>query len=126
MRLRGWISVLGGVAALLVVARPGQGPALREVGVGRELVGVWRSSDPRYLDRFLQVGPDEIVFGQGEDGAARHRLVGVFLEDPVARPGAYVLRYWLDDTGSQEATLRLHLAEGALRLDSQPTVVWTR
>lgn len=126
MRLRGWIWGLGVVAALLVIARPGQEPGLREVGVGRELFGVWRTSDSRYADRFLEFGPDVVVFGQGEEGEARHRLVGVFLEESAVSPGGYVVRYWLDDAGERQATLRLHLAEGLLRLDNQRDIVWTR
>ena len=125
MKHRRWIWFLGAVAAVLVILRPGARPEPLDVGVSRELAGVWTTSDARYLGRSLEIAPGEVIFGQGEDGKERRRLVGVFREDSSGTP-LYVLRYALDDLGESVAELRVRVHEGVLRLESQPGVTWAR
>lgn len=125
MKNRRWIWVLAAVATALVILRLGASPDPIEVGVTRELAGVWTTSDARYPGRFLKISPDEVVFGQGEVGEERRRLVGVYREGSSENP-LYVLRYTLDDEGESVADLRVHLHEGVLRFASQPEVAWAR
>jgi hypothetical protein len=116
--------VLAAVAALLVAVRAGNGPDLVEVGVTAELRGVWTTSDSRYAGRFLEIEPDAVTFGQGEEGEERRALVGVFRDD--AAPGLFILRYALDDERATVADLRVSLKRGTLRIESRPGVVWVR
>jgi len=124
--MRHWIWVLAGAAALLVALRPGRAPAQREIGVGSELVGTWRTSHAGHGDRYLTIAADQIVFGQGEAQEERRQLVGVFLEEGSANSPVYVVRYWIDDGGEQTLDLRVLLDDGVLRIESQPQIAWTR
>lgn len=124
--MRHWIWVLAGAAALLVVVRPGRGPAQREIGVGSELVGTWRTTHEGHADRYLEINADQIVFGQGEAQEERRQLVGVFLEEDSANPPVYVLRYSIDDINERTADLRVLLHDDVLRIENQPQIAWTR
>lgn len=124
--MRHWLWVLAGAAALLVVVRPGRGPAQREIGVGRELVGTWRTTHPGHADRYLAIAADEIVFGQGGTQQERRQLVGVFLEEGSANPPVYVLRYTIDEISERTVDLRVLLHDGVLHIENQPQIAWTR
>lgn len=59
------------IAALIVALWGGWFLWLRptqalEVEVPRSLLGRWESTDERYVDRFILLNPDTVVWGQGE------------------------------------------------------------
>ena len=124
MRARTWIGLLGVVLVLLALLLRSGGPRRTEVSLTSELAGVWKTEDVRYAGRFLEIRPNELVFGQGDQGKARHRIAGIYLERMPEVPPVYVLRYRLD---AAEATgeLRVRVDHGVLRIASQPNVAWT-
>jgi hypothetical protein len=126
MKARTALVLLALVALVLVIWRPCRGPSRAEIGVTSALAGRWTTTDARYANRFLEIGPDEIVLGQGEEGEARHPLRAVLLESTENGPPVYVLRYELDQTTGVTADLRLIVEGGALRIENQGKMVWTR
>ena len=89
-----------------------------EVGVTRELAGRWVTFDERWAGRYLEITPNEIAFGQGEQGEARYRIVGVFRA--AAESGAvYLIRYRGVEVGAEESELRVSVGPGELRLANQ-------
>jgi hypothetical protein len=124
MRARTWIGLLGVVLVLLALSWRSGGPKRTEVGLTSELAGVWRTEDPRYADRFLEIRANEVVFGQGDQGRARHRIAGIYLEQTPEGPPVYVLRYRLD-AAEPTGELRVRVDHGVLRIASQPNVAWT-
>ncbi len=116
---------MGAVAAVLVILRPGARPDPPDVGVSRELAGVWTTSDAKYLGRSLEIAPGEVIFGQGEAGEERRRLLGVYREDSSGST-LYILRYALDDQRESVADLRVRVHEGVLRFEGHPEVAWAR
>ncbi len=126
MKPRTALVLLALVALVLLIWRPGRGPRQMEIGVTSSLAGRWTTSDSRYADRFLEIGPDEITIGQGADGEARYPLRGVFLETKKDGSAVYVLRYQIDDRGDATADLRLVMAGEALRIENQTSITWSR
>lgn len=125
MRTRTWIGLLAVVAVLLIlVSRSGE-PKRTEVGVTRELAGVWRTGEARHADRFLEIRPNEVVFGQGAEGESHHRITGVYLEQMRDGTPLYVLRYSLDGATEEVGELRVRVEHGVLRIHNLPAVAWT-
>jgi hypothetical protein len=128
MSSRRVILLLAVVAAVAVVVRWRSEPERTEVGVTRELAGRWVTADPRWADRFLEITPGEVVFGQGEEGEARYRIEAVYRVEPSEKtaPGsAYLIRYRGPDPGREESELEVSVASGELHLANQPGVRWT-
>jgi hypothetical protein len=124
MRARTWIGLLGVVLVLLAISLRSGGPRRTQVGLTSELAGVWKTEDVRYGDRFLEIRPNEVVFGQGDQGKARYRIAGIYLEQMPEGPPVYVLSYRLDGAEPM-GELRVRVDHGVLRIASQPKVAWT-
>jgi hypothetical protein len=124
MRGRTWLGLLAAVAVVLLLLSRAGGPERTEVGVPQELAGVWRTSESRYADRFLEIRPHEVVFGRGADGAERHRITSVYLEPAQDGPPSYVFCYNLDGATEAMGELRVRLDQGVLRIHNLPAVAW--
>jgi hypothetical protein len=107
-------------AALVLVAALGCG---RE-DVPPELIGLWTSDDPRYVDRSLAIGTEEIAFGVDVGIRVAYRSQGIEREADAEAGTLYRLYY--DAPGEPERELRLRLAApGRLRIDNH-SELWTR
>ena len=118
--------LIGFLLVLVVVAFAWQSRGKDEhqsVGVVRPLIGRWTTTDPAYADRYVEITPDEIAFGQGAEGEARHRIVGVWRVGRESRAIYYSIRYEGDE-GELEVGVRS--SPRLLRLASLPSVVWRR
>ena len=87
-----------------------------------ELIGRWTSDDPRYADRALEIGAEQIAFGVDAGIRIAYRIQGI---ERVEDAGAlYRLSY--DAPGEPERELRLRVpAPGRLRIDNH-SELWTR
>ena len=101
-----------------------QDPPAQEVGVTRDLFGRWTTRDPRFADRFLEITGSEIVFGQGEEGEARHPIAGVRLERARDGRWRYLVRYVADPGREEEIEVAILAAPGELQLETLPDVRW--
>jgi len=114
--------------ALIVVSLAGWracGDTAVESIVTPQLAGRWTTSAPNHADRFLEIRPGEIVFGQGAEGEARYPILGV-TRTPRPRGNAkYVVRYRLDKVTETDGTLEVLVGPAGLRILSQPRVLWT-
>ncbi|MFN7942974.1 MAG: hypothetical protein U0X73_15395 [Thermoanaerobaculia bacterium] len=119
-----WLAV-GSLLVGLLSLRVCAGEGGQEVGVTPELAGAWTTTAPDYADRYLEIRPGQIVFGQGEAGAATYPILGVRLS--TGRDGAsiYEVRYQVEPGEKGEAVLKLVLSGGELHLASQPAIRWT-
>ena len=77
MRSKVYLVVLALVAAGLVGWRACGGAPETAVGVTADLAGIWRTTSPGHIDRHFEIRAQEIVFGQGDEGAVTYPLVGV-------------------------------------------------
>ena len=92
-----------------------------------QMVGEWRTDEPRYHERFMKLQTDRITFGLG--GAAPD--VTEHIENVRMAPSDNVADYTirlraLDGTPDSIALLFTPQSGGELRLKSQPRVVWKR
>ncbi len=127
MSSRKIIVVLAVLAVVAVVVKWRSEPERTEVGVTRELAGRWVTTDPRWADRYLEITPGEVVFGQGEEGEARYRIEAVYRVEPSEKtaPGSgYLIRYREAAPGGEESEIELSVAPGELQLANQPGVKW--
>jgi hypothetical protein len=115
MKARTLAVLLGLIALLLVLFRPGGGAERIEVGVTKELFGRWTAVGPRHSDRFLEIRSNELSFGHGLEGAVSHRLLHVFLEATPEGPPFYVLVYEAEEV-SADAPLELRVQVKGERL----------
>jgi hypothetical protein len=98
-------------------------PERVQVGVVRPLIGHWTTAQAGYADRYLEITPSEIVFGQGVEGEARHRIVGVWRVGRESRAIVYSVRY---ETNEGELELEVAVGRKHLRLPSLPKVIWRK
>ena len=109
---------------LLVGAFSGCRGALLE-SVPDELVGVWKTTSPRYEDRFFEISEDLIVLGTGGRNTEAHRILSIreALEDErllyaisyeSAEGEEYGFFFYYDPAGS-----------GVIRFKNQQNMAWT-
>ena len=90
-----------------------------------ELVGVWKTTSPRYEDRFFEISEDLVVFGTGGRTTAAHPIVSISgtLEDErllyaisyeIAEGEEYGFFFYYDPAGS-----------GVIRFKNQQDMAWT-
>jgi hypothetical protein len=88
-----------------------------------EILGTWRSPDPRYADRAIVVLQDELQLQLGEGDASVHRVRELRRtedDDYIA----YEFSYFTAD-GATSMELRV-MPDGTARLKNPPDVVWSR
>ena len=118
-----WERATGKPVANAFVWQSRAADAREPVGVVRPLVGRWTTTDPAYAGRYIEITPEEIAFGQGAEGEARHRIVGVWRVGRDSRAIFYSIRYAAED-GEVEVGVRSSPRQ--LRLMNLPKVVWRR
>ena len=92
--------------------------------VPTELIGRWTSDDPRYAERALEIGLEQVSFGIDASSRVAYRVQGIEREADPAGGTLYHLYY--DAFGEPERELRLKLpAPGHLRIDNHDEL-WTR
>ncbi len=92
--------------------------------VPTELIGRWTSDDPRYADRSLEIGAQQIAFGVDAGIRISYRLRGVERETDGASGVLYRLVY--DGSGEPERELQVRIpTAGRLRIENH-SELWTR
>jgi hypothetical protein len=92
--------------------------------VPRELQGTWRSQDPRYSERSLEISPITVSFGTGEGKCISGLIRHVNVEHEGA--DALVTIQYSGDDGEQTVALQYDENKQALRLKNQPSVTWQK
>jgi hypothetical protein len=114
-RARGLSAALALVAAL--------GCAKRDA-VPAALIGRWTSDDPRYVDRSLEIDPEQLRFGVAPGLHLSYRVKGIESQADPSAGTLYQLFY--DAPGEPERTLQLRTpAPDRLRLENH-SELWTR
>ena len=108
---------------VLVALVFGAAIACAREGVPTELIGRWTSNDPRYADRSLEIGAEQLAFGVGSGMRMVYRVKGVEHDsDPV---GTFYQVFY-DAPGEEERTLQVRLPmPGRLRIENH-SELWTR
>ena len=125
MRIRFYLVVLASVATGLVAWQSCGGEKAVEVGVTRELAGTWETTSPGHADRYIEIGTQEIAFGQGEEGEARYPILGVLRSQGPEGRSSYLIRYLIDAGEDAEGKLEVLVGDSQLTIASQPEISWT-
>ena len=97
------------------------------VVVPRELIGVWKTDDPRYVDRYFELTVDTITLAMGEDGKKSYPVQK--LEKRSDTPGiSYALTYRnpIEDVVDTLSFDYEPTEGGAIRFKNQRDLVWRK
>lgn len=111
------------VRFLILAALVGCGP--RNHTIPDDLVGVWKTSDPKYTDRFLELTKYEIIFGTGDGYADINSVVKVH-KLQKGRTTQYTISYVSRDGLRYRVSLFYDPVSGDLRLQNQTRISWTK
>lgn len=109
------------VAATITGCQPGPGKTVPD-----NIIGIWKTSHPKYADRYIEIKSDALVFGTGGDTFRRHAIAEV----EVSRQGDSTL-YTISYTNQHEQRYRFAFFydpanNGTMRLKNQQHITWTR
>jgi hypothetical protein len=90
------------------------------------LVGVWRTDDPRYRGRSLELGKDSAVIGTGGDKPSMESVESVKIR-PAGEETTYSINCRAADGTQHLLTLRFNPSrDGEIRLSHPDGIVWRR
>lgn len=116
------------IIAIAVFASLSSCKAAQEpVVVPSDLIGVWKTDDPRYVDRHFELMVDSIILSMGEAGGDSHPIQK-FEKRQDVRGTSYFLTYknlgeGVEDTLSFDYEMG---AGGAIRFKNQRNIVWKK
>jgi hypothetical protein len=90
------------------------------------LLGVWKTSEPKYADRFFELTKDTIIFGIGGDGADTYPIASV--EETRDEEGLLYNIHYQNREG-QQYTFSIYYDSnnhGVIRFKNQKHFTWTR
>jgi hypothetical protein len=120
------VALLGRVLLLLLPIVGGGCDWNRSRFIPDDLVGVWRTDDPRYRDRTLELGKANAVIGVGADKPSIESVESVKIQ-PAGEDTNYSIDCRGGDGTRHLLTLRFSPnAGGEIRLSHPPNVVWKR
>lgn len=108
------IALVGGLCGGCRQALPREAPP--------SVLGVWRTSHPRYEGRYFEIRTTALVIGTGAGEAEEHALRGVACD--ATGDGLHCTLYY-DDTDGAESALAF-VYDGDIRLANQEGIAWTR
>ncbi len=89
-----------------------------------EIVGSWRTTDPRYAETLLDIGRTTLVFGTADSSSTSHTIERVEQEDlELAR--LYTVHY-RDEGGLNELSFFYIAIDSVIRFRNQRSLVWRR
>src|SRR5258705_2445420 len=92
-----------------------------------QMVGEWRTDEPRYNGRFLRLEADRITFGLGGVAPDKAEHVERVRMTPRDNPTEYAIHLKSADGTTDSIALQFTTQNGGeLRIKSQPKVVWKR
>ncbi len=94
--------------------------------VPANLLGVWKTSEPRYANRFFKLTKDAITFGTGGDNVDRYPIASI--ERTRDEEGLLYNIHYLNREGQQYAFSIYYDStnHGVIRFKNQKRFTWTR
>ena len=93
-----------------------------------ELVGIWKTSEPRYADRFIKIDQDTITFGTGEKNFEIYSIKKIYMKKvPKESSILYTIHYKNGEgVWCKFAFYYSPINGGVIRLKNQRQMVWTK
>ncbi len=94
--------------------------------VPEKLLGVWKTSHPKYADRFIEIKNDVIIFGQGDGKSEFH----AFADIESTREGKQIFYTIIHiNHHGQRYTFAFYYDPddgGTMRFKNQRRIIWTK
>lgn len=100
----------------------------KKTALPRELVGVWKTSDPKYAGCFFELTEDEIIFGIKDGEVNRYAIKKIKIKKkPNEKRILHTISYE-DELGLEYKLPFYHYPEnnGVIRLKNQKQFVWKK
>jgi len=113
------------VGLVLFCALLGCTPRSRQ-GFRPELIGVWKTEDPKYEDRFFQLEPQTLSLGIGEGRVNTYRIQSVrWSLDGIGT--LYTVSYWdYQEQTAETFAFYYDPVGGVIRLKNQRQIEWRK
>ena len=91
-----------------------------------DLIGVWKTEDPKYEDRFFQLEPQTLILGIGEGRVNTYRIQSVRWS--LDRVGTlYTVSYWdYQEQTAETFAFYYDSVGGVIRLKNQQQIEWRK
>lgn len=98
----------------------------RNRSLPNDLIGVWKTSDPKYEGRFLLLAEDRIIFGTGAGSVSSHPIRR-FVRVPQVTGFLYTITY-TNEEGKEYRLSFVHDLEhgGVIRFKNQRDILWKK
>jgi hypothetical protein len=92
-----------------------------------QVLGEWRTNEPRYEGRFLKLDSDQVTIGLGGEAPDQREHIQTVSLTPPDSPTDYVIGLRTSDGAEDSIALQFSPRNGGeLRLKSQPKILWRR
>ncbi|MFQ5930299.1 MAG: hypothetical protein ACE5MK_11420 [Acidobacteriota bacterium] len=95
--------------------------------VPEELIGVWKTAETRYADRFFELNRDVVIFGTGGHTSTVHAILSIETEEVREEAKTLYILYYLSSEGQKyQFSFYYHPAQGVIRFRNQQQFEWTK
>ena len=91
-----------------------------------ELLGVWKTSAPKYADRFFELKKDAVIFATGEGNVSVHAIVKI---EQVREDKQILYTFYYTNQAGKEYKWSFYQDSangGAIRFKNQKQIEWTK
>jgi hypothetical protein len=113
------------IALLMLPVLLGCGPEKTKT-IPEDLLGTWKTSEPKYADTFIELMRDSIIFGLAEGPPRVHPVLAV---EKLREKGnlLYTIRYQDEERESYNFSFYYDPSGGGtLQWKNQPGILWTK
>ncbi|MDA2925365.1 hypothetical protein MYX65_12095 [Acidobacteria bacterium AH-259-L09] len=92
-----------------------------------ELIGVWKTAETRYADRFFELKRDLVIFGTGGDNSTAHAVLNIETEEVQEEAKTLYILYYVSSEGQKyQFSFYYHPAQGVIQFRNQQQFEWTK
>ena len=95
--------------------------------VPEELIGVWKTAETRYADRFFELKKNLVIFGIGGHNSTVHAVLNIETEEVHEEAKTLYIFYYLSSEGQEyQFSFYYHPAQGVIQFRNQEQFEWTK
>ncbi|MBW2039487.1 MAG: hypothetical protein JRI46_07830 [Deltaproteobacteria bacterium] len=96
--------------------------------VPNDLIGMWKTSAPKYADRLFEFKKDAVIFGTGEGNFDTYAITNIEIEKIREEKGILYTIYYENREGEEYKFSFYYYPEnrGVIRFKNQKQIMWTK
>ncbi|MDA2929224.1 hypothetical protein MYX84_04615 [Acidobacteria bacterium AH-259-O06] len=92
-----------------------------------ELIGVWKTAETRYADRFFELKKNQVIFGIGGHNSTVHAVLNIETEEVQEEAKTlYILDYLSSEGQEYQFSFYYHPAQDVIQFRNQQQFEWTK